>query len=316
MLYPLVLEIRRSRTLDPEFSKAPFFCVSAPGVNALGYVALARHLHPDQPVYKLQAPRPGKPSAFLNRPYISAEWEAMADEYLEAMRRVQPHGPYLMGGMCGGARIAFEMARKLEAQGEQIGLLAVLDTWVMENTQIPVFWRMDDRKNRLRSALRMSVHEQFNYVGKTLLNGIRALRRKLHLGTRAEGTCPSLPNLWRQSYWPGPEFVPKLFGGKVTVLRLPKQPWYRIRDFQLGWGSRALGGVEVHVIDVDEHEDLLREPHVATLACELNKCLEKANGNGNCRVAVASDDSFANVPASRAHSTTNSDGINAQVEPL
>jgi hypothetical protein len=74
--------------------------------------------------------------------------------------------------------------------------------------------------------------------------------------------------------------------------------------------------VEVHVIDVDEHVNLLREPHVATLARELNKCLEKANGNGNCRVAVASGDSLANVSAGRPHISTNRDGIDAQFEQL
>jgi thioesterase domain-containing protein len=52
----------------------------------------------------------------------------MAAEYLKAVREVQAHGPYLLGGWSIGGLIALEMARQLQAQGEEIRLLAVFDT--------------------------------------------------------------------------------------------------------------------------------------------------------------------------------------------
>ncbi|MDH3592001.1 MAG: thioesterase domain-containing protein, partial [Planctomycetota bacterium] len=53
---------------------------------------------------------------------------AMAGHYLEAVREARPHGPYLLGGYCMGGLVALEMARRLQAQGETVALLAVLDT--------------------------------------------------------------------------------------------------------------------------------------------------------------------------------------------
>jgi thioesterase domain-containing protein len=41
---------------------------------------------------------------------------------------VQPKGPYLLGGFSGGGLTAWEMARQLEAAGEEVALLVLLDT--------------------------------------------------------------------------------------------------------------------------------------------------------------------------------------------
>jgi thioesterase domain-containing protein len=51
----------------------------------------------------------------------------MAAAHLEALRRVQPVGPYLLGGFCNGGLIAYEMARQLQAQGERVDLLLLID---------------------------------------------------------------------------------------------------------------------------------------------------------------------------------------------
>jgi thioesterase domain-containing protein len=38
---------------------------------------------------------------------------------------VQPHGPYWVGGFCFGSHVAFEMAHRLHAAGEEVTLLAL-----------------------------------------------------------------------------------------------------------------------------------------------------------------------------------------------
>ena len=52
----------------------------------------------------------------------------MASDYLAEVRRVQPEGPYLLGGFSGGGLTAYEMARQLLAAGEEVALLALLAT--------------------------------------------------------------------------------------------------------------------------------------------------------------------------------------------
>jgi acyl-coenzyme A synthetase/AMP-(fatty) acid ligase/thioesterase domain-containing protein/acyl carrier protein len=54
--------------------------------------------------------------------------EALAEFFLQQIRSVQPHGPYHLIGPCLGGVIVFEMAQQLTANGEKVGLLAVLDS--------------------------------------------------------------------------------------------------------------------------------------------------------------------------------------------
>jgi amino acid adenylation domain-containing protein len=103
-------------------SNTPFFCVAGPGGLALGFLPLARLLGPEQPFYGLQAhgiEQRGLPDFTLGQ---------AAARYAKAIREVQPHGPYLIGGHSYGGVIALKVAQRLKAQGEDVALLAIFDT--------------------------------------------------------------------------------------------------------------------------------------------------------------------------------------------
>lgn len=99
-----------------------FFCLSAGDGNTVGYGALARRVRGDQRFYALQ------PRGLDGRAPLHTSVEEMAEHYLGAVREVQPSGPYLLGGRCLGGLVAYEMARRLEARGEHVPLLVVLDS--------------------------------------------------------------------------------------------------------------------------------------------------------------------------------------------
>ncbi len=103
-------------------TRPPLFFVSAGDGNSVGFGALARRLGPDQPFFVLQQRgiNGGAP--------LHVSVKAMAAHYIRAIRRVRPHGPYLLGGRCLGGIVAYEMARELEARGETVPLVAVLDS--------------------------------------------------------------------------------------------------------------------------------------------------------------------------------------------
>jgi thioesterase domain-containing protein len=50
--------------------------------------------------------------------------EEMAALYVSEMKRMQPRGPYLIGGYCSGGTVSIEMAQQLRAQGDEVALLA------------------------------------------------------------------------------------------------------------------------------------------------------------------------------------------------
>lgn len=105
-------------------AKRPLFLVrpASSSGGSLSYVALARSLDRERPLH-----------TFLNRPLFDggapyASVEAMAEEYLDAMRAEQPRGPYLLGGWCLGGKVAFEMASRLARAGHEVATLVLFDT--------------------------------------------------------------------------------------------------------------------------------------------------------------------------------------------
>ncbi len=115
---------RRSRALvclQQGSSQEPgWYFVHPAGGHVLCYRELAQsmpgHFH------AFQAPGLSNDGAPLD------EVPALAAHYLTALRQHQPQGPYRLGGWSSGGTIAFEMARQLEAEGEQVACLALLDT--------------------------------------------------------------------------------------------------------------------------------------------------------------------------------------------
>ena len=102
--------------------RAPLFFVHGVGGNVAELFPVARALTWPGAVYGLQA----RGLARRQRPHRSVG--AMATEYLDAIRARQPEGPYLLCGYSFGGLVAFEMARRLKASGDEVGLLALFDT--------------------------------------------------------------------------------------------------------------------------------------------------------------------------------------------
>ncbi|HWN93879.1 MAG TPA: amino acid adenylation domain-containing protein [Methylomirabilota bacterium] len=53
--------------------------------------------------------------------------QEMAEQHLKDLRAHRPHGPYLLGGFCIGALVAYEMACRLDAAGEKVPFVALID---------------------------------------------------------------------------------------------------------------------------------------------------------------------------------------------
>jgi thioesterase domain-containing protein/acyl carrier protein len=255
--------------------KPPFFGIVTPGMNGLGFIALARHLGNDQPVYTIQGPG----ARVRNRPYTPAEFEALAADYIAAMKTVQPQGPYFLGGMCEGARIAFDMARLLEARGEEVAVLAIFDTWVLENSQIRALWKLDYYGARVKWFWQRSRRDKLALIRRWFQR--RSTQRA--------------PRPWATTYWPGKNFIPGKIRADVSLLKLPKQPYFYVRDPEMGWGSRTTGKVNVHSVPVKakRHNLLFREPCVRELARQLRSCLQSAVAGQEFELMLSSTDRFS-----------------------
>jgi len=127
-LVRVLLDDERERWEKPvvavqaEGTKPPLFFVHGDFEHGGLYCHnLARHLGPDQPLYSVT------PHG-LDGASLPWSIQAMATDRLEAVRAIQPAGPYRLGGFCNGGVLAFEMARQLQSQGESVEALLLIDS--------------------------------------------------------------------------------------------------------------------------------------------------------------------------------------------
>jgi thioesterase domain-containing protein len=228
-------------------------------MDSIGYAALAQAMGPQQTFYKLQSHRAVKPDA----PITLDEMRSIAREYVQAMKTVQPKGPYYLGGMCAGTHIGEQMILQLEAEGERIALFGIFDTWVRQNSHVRWKWLLYYYRQRMRGMLRLSFGKQLRMVGEALSKKVRHVAS----GKRPEETS------FAKLYWPGKDFKTPHFQAPVALFKRPKQPFYYVKDEAMGWGERSQGGVHIYRIDFPHR--MLREPYVRELAKRLLECISR-----------------------------------------
>lgn len=114
--HPVVVPINRG--IDGE---RPVFLVHPTGGNVLCYRDLARRLGPSRPIYALQDPG-------LDGDADYGSVEELAALHIAHMRPLAGDGPYYLAGWSSGGVVAFEIARQLLAQRQEVGLLALIDS--------------------------------------------------------------------------------------------------------------------------------------------------------------------------------------------
>ncbi|HKV35213.1 MAG TPA: amino acid adenylation domain-containing protein [Pyrinomonadaceae bacterium] len=268
-------------TLQQGGSRQPIFFMHPIGGGIVCYAYVARNLEADRPVYALAAYERDDPHESV---------ETMAAAYIEEMRRVQPHGPYLLGGWSFGGFLALETARQLSAMGEEIGLVAILDCeapgladkWqdgepVDEDDPMVLARQLEiiaNRKDALQideEYLRQLSHDdQLLYVmdlAKTAhimpleLNLVQVKRSIRNLKTRVHA---------------GRNYLPQAYPGKITLFRctevFPRYQAFLEADPTWGWKDISSQSIDLHMIP-GAHETIVIEPNVQVLAERLKACI-------------------------------------------
>ncbi len=273
--------------------RTPFFCIHAAGGNVLEYHDLSRLLGPDQPFYGLQA----KGLNGKEEPHTSIK--EMAAHYLKEMRDVQPEGPYQLGGRSSGGTIAFEMACQLAAEGQQVSLLALLDTYPAGYFKLlPDSGSSRQRARRYARKLQshaenlrqLSAAKKLAYVLGKLKYAPEKAKHKLYRRAYklyqqiGRPLPPALKNIEQMNFAAVKDYVPQTYRGNVTLfLAADLTADYDLHD---GWRELVEGRVELHEI-TGNHINIIKEPHVRLLAEKLRGCLERAQeDHSNVRQAA------------------------------
>jgi amino acid adenylation domain-containing protein len=253
----------------------PLFLVHPVGGGVLCYASLARALGSQQPLYGLQSPdwEEGKEPATL---------EAMAERYVAVLCGVQARGRYRLGGWSMGGVVAFEMARQLRQAGEEVELLALVDSYApghpggvprdLDEAAVRALFARDLAGLLGRPLPAAAAGLERLAPGTPLADAFAAaqavglLPSELDFAETARMLAAFRANLRRLQGYGGAPYPGRLIlfraGGSVPAAEPPAEA-----DPTLGWEALA-DAVEVEPIEGD-HYSLVRFPAVESLAARL-----------------------------------------------
>jgi thioesterase domain-containing protein len=192
----------------------------------------------------------------------------MAEEYITAIREVQPHGPYLLGGWSAGGLVALEMAQQLRTQGESIRMLVLLDT--SPETAADPTWT--DQPG-MEYGLDLSLSELANLGADEQLPYLWEHASKLGLIESgvplevAHQVLDDLKRIFHHHMTLTDRYVLRPYPGRVDLIRPSDAPLAVATRPDRGW-RRWAAEVEVHFVP-GQHHSMIKEPHVQEIARTL-----------------------------------------------
>ncbi|SMC85658.1 amino acid adenylation domain-containing protein [Desulfocicer vacuolatum DSM 3385] len=260
--------------------KPPLFLIHVLGSGLHFWKPMLPYLDKNQPIYGLSVHFSNENSPVTNRV------EDLAAHYINEMRTLQPHGPYLLAGVSFGGMVAYEMARQLLIKEERPIFLGLLDTPAPDAIQFV------STTNRVSIHLKMFKKQGFSYVQKKLGWRIKRFRRffeqtiangkKIHVHYCEKIGCPlnakqrDFKARWENQIAMN-HYVPKPYDGHTVLFRSQE----RILgagaqvDPKLGWGP--LVGHDLDVIETpSSHLGMLQEPHVRFVGEKMKKLINRS----------------------------------------
>lgn len=262
--------------VQPNGKKPPFFLAPGAGGTIFYMYYLARYMDPEQPFYGLQAAGLDGQSS----PHTTVE--AMAAHFLAEIKRLQPHGPYYLGGHSFGSFIAYEMAQRLLKAGEQVACLILFDT------EAP------------HLVKRLQHETTAQWIAEYVVTFEEVLADKI-VAPYEPPSSPDADAQWAQfAGWLRANNI-MAAGEEVTIarhllevfklqLQMPYEPKdvvpmraviFRATDWEndtrsakLGWDALQVEP-EIHLVP-GNHMTFIGEPHIQVVAAKLSECLSRA----------------------------------------
>lgn len=258
-----------------EGTRPPFFCISPSIIDIVTYHGLSHALGPDQPFYALYAPGSSK--------QLESDPPDPVTSLLGEIQRVQPSGPYYLGGYSSGGQLALKLASRLQARGDQVGLVVLLDSFAPNYPEyLP--WVTPGIYNFLRVVRRTQ-----SYLWKFWILDWRGKRDLLLSGERP---FHSRFRVWVDNrryelHWPVRVRPDQSSNAEedtryrdcstnVLLLRARQEVLGVYRNPTLGWGTWLHYPLYVQVVPGD-HESILFGPRLQVVASILNDSLSRAN---------------------------------------
>jgi thioesterase domain-containing protein/acyl carrier protein len=228
----------------------PIFIAHGLGGSVIDFYQVVKYIDTSRTIYGMQAKGIDGVEEPLDR------IEDMARYWLDAVKQIQPHGPYFLIGFSLGGLVMLEVAQQLIADGDEIKLLAMLDSY-------PHLSRVS-RSQRFRVWRRQT--------WRRLAKRLQWLGVKPPYQTSLEAPSPSLQRFRDTSYLALERYQPRVYPGKISFVRA-EIPTDFPADPAIVWSNLAQK-FEVRTVPGD-HLGIMTEQY-ESLAAAISDCLREA----------------------------------------
>ncbi|MGB8955814.1 MAG: amino acid adenylation domain-containing protein [Tumebacillaceae bacterium] len=269
----------------------PIFCIHAYGGHTTGYYELIRCLGDDQPAYGIEA------SGLQGEAVPYSRIEEMAQDYIRLMKTKQPDGPYRLVGHSMGGCIAYEVAQQLLQAGDEVELLALLDSRAENFSVRPLYrngeygkmgrmeWLSDEAMMLGILLPKLSMDWEQLRGTPSAEQWLCVLEVAIRQGLLPEGTgedqIQHLLAVTRANDEALRSYEPKPYEGQVVLFYGEDGFTKQFGEHDLGWGGLAVGGLERIEVPGDHHS-ILAAANVKAIATPLQERLLKMNKVISC----------------------------------
>lgn len=252
----------------------PLFCIHNVGGDVLTYRKLADYLGNEQPVYALSL---NLETEKLQHPVRILD---LAGFYIQEMRAIQPNGPYFVAGHSLGGLIAYEISRQLHAQGQEVGLLAMLDTRLLKKRKRKPLWKKI--KHNYQKLTSVPLNQLLQYLRQKTLDEMERFKVKRfmrHYPAPLDYTLNKAALKKSILRYASRYYKPESYHGTITYFNAEEDNKNYSEENLNAWAKLA---DKIQVIPIKAtHSSIVTDPAVKELARKLGDAIRATSQKRN-----------------------------------
>lgn len=273
--------IRGEKIAPPEPARAaeektlPFFLLG-------GYATFRELVESLKPIVELHTI--GLQDSLIREVKEPQKLESIAEVFVKLLRERRPHGPYAIGGWCTHGLLGLEVGRQLQAQGEEVPLIVMMETPNPVTLAVYPGWKRSVSRYQLKWNLmefefaylrKLSAKQAWNHIAERIRK--KAAKIAAGLSGKAANAQPKKQDPFDVLYAAGERFSPKGFATKVVLVRSEKKSFGFAKDPTMGWGSFFGSNLQIEEVP-GNHFSIYQAPNAQILAehiCRMVKSTEQ-----------------------------------------
>jgi acetoacetyl-CoA synthetase len=198
----------------------PLFLAHGLGGTAMDFFRLVKHIQTQRPVYAMQA----RGTDGIDEPFDRIE--DLAQFHLDAIKELQPHGPYFLIGFSLGGLVTLEMAQRLTRSGEEVALLAMLESYPHARfLSLRERARLTTRlvRNRATTVGRLPIRDTLSYIvhpsDRRWYISRNGNGNQLNQSAAGSSVTPAMQYVRDRAYRALTRYRPRFYGGEIRFVR-------------------------------------------------------------------------------------------------